>query len=251
MSPKSIAEKVLASPKWPAEWPYSEMDFRRMDESDDKIFYDTPRLCYHIDDAAVAALTQFYKENFKDGEDVLDICSSWVSHYPKEWKGGNVVGLGMNDYELSKNPQLSSYVVKDLNEDPKFPFDDNSFDKVTCVVSVDYLNKPLEVFKEIGRVLRPGGECIISMSNRWYVVINSVGGRINKFVYSHSHVFSFPTKAFQIWLQTNDLEHIFITGSFFHFSGMFDPPSCLDCSPNPGRSDPLFIVKGKRLIRSS
>jgi ubiquinone/menaquinone biosynthesis C-methylase UbiE len=103
----------------------------------------------------------------KEGEDVLDICSSWVSHYPKEWNGGNVVGLGMNEYELSQNPQLSSFVVNDLNKDPVFPFDDASFDKVTCVVSIDYLNKPLEVVKEIGRVLRPGGECYFSMSNRW------------------------------------------------------------------------------------
>jgi SAM-dependent methyltransferase len=167
MSPKSMAEKVLSNPKWPPEWPYSEEDFTRMDETDDSIFYDSPRLCYHIDDAAVSALTKYYTENFKEGEDVLDICSSWVSHYPKEWKGGNVVGLGMNDYELSENPQLSSYVVKDLNEDPTFPFDDDSFDKVTCVVSIDYLNKPFEVIKEVGRVLRPGGECLISMSNRW------------------------------------------------------------------------------------
>lgn len=218
-----MTEKVLENPKWPAEWPYTDLDFKRMDESDDKIFYDTPRLCYHIDDGAVSALTQYYQESLKDGDDVLDICSSWVSHYPKEWKGGNVAGLGMNDYELSQNPQLNSYVVKDLNEDPIFPFEDKSFDKVTCVVSVDYLNKPLEVFKEIGRVLRPGGECIISMSNR-----------------------CFPTKAFQIWLQTNDLEHIFITGSFFHYSGMFDPPTCSDRSPNPGMSDPLFIVKAAR-----
>ena len=117
----------------------------------------------------MSALTKFYAENFKDGDDVLDICSSWVSHYPKDWKGGNVVGLGMNEYELSKNPQLSSFVVADLNKKPVLPFDDASFDKVTCVVSVDYLNKPLEIFKEIGRVLRPGGECFISMSNRWLV----------------------------------------------------------------------------------
>eukprot|EP00428_Durinskia_dybowskii_P012579 CAMPEP_0170215434 /NCGR_PEP_ID=MMETSP0116_2-20130129/7353_1 /TAXON_ID=400756 /ORGANISM="Durinskia baltica, Strain CSIRO CS-38" /LENGTH=221 /DNA_ID=CAMNT_0010466009 /DNA_START=84 /DNA_END=749 /DNA_ORIENTATION=+ len=220
-----MAEKVLENPKFPPEWPYTEMDFRRMDESDDLIFYDSPRLCYHIDDAAVSALTSYYAKNFKDGEDVLDICSSWVSHYPKEWKGGNVVGLGMNEYELSQNPQLSSYVVKDLNKDPVLPFEDASFDKVTCVVSVDYLNKPLQVFKEIGRVLRPGGECLISMSNR-----------------------CFPTKAFQIWLQTNDLEHIFITGSFFHYSGMFEAPSCSDISPNPGRSDPMFVVKGVRKL---
>ena len=171
----SMAEKVLQSPKWPAEWPYSEEDFKRMDESDDAIFYDSPRLCYHIDDAAVSALTQYYSENLKEGEDVLDICSSWVSHYPKDFKGGKVVGLGMNQYELEQNPQLNDFVVKDLNDDPTFPFEDDSFDKVTCVVSIDYLNKPLEVVKEIGRVLRPGGEAIISMSNRWQVINNILG----------------------------------------------------------------------------
>lgn len=156
MSSSSLADQVLANPQWPAAWPYSPDDFERSDESDDGIFYSEPRLVYHIDDAAVTALTDYYATNLQDGQDVLDICSSWVSHYPKDWKGGKVVGLGMNDYELEQNPVLSSYVVKDLNQDPTFPFEDASFDKVTCVVSVDYLNKPLEVFQEIGRVLRPG-----------------------------------------------------------------------------------------------
>lgn len=40
---------------------------------------DSPRLCYHIDDFAVDALTRYYSEALKDGDDVLDICSSWVS----------------------------------------------------------------------------------------------------------------------------------------------------------------------------
>lgn len=218
-----MAEKVLANPQWPPEWPYSDEDFARQDETDDAIFYEPSRLVYHIDDFAVAALTDYYSNNIKDGEDVLDICSSWVSHYPKDWKGGNVVGLGMNEYELSQNPQLSSFDVKDLNKDPTLPYEDNSFDKVTCVVSIDYLNKPKQIFTEIGRVLRPGGECLLSMSNR-----------------------CFPTKAFRIWLQTSDLEHIFIAGSFFHYSGLFEPPKCDDISPNPGRSDPLYIVKAKK-----
>jgi len=222
-STDNLNEKVLQNPKWPPSWPYSDEDFSRMDESDDSVFYESPRLVYHIDDPAVGALTEYYKENIKDGEDVLDICSSWVSHYPKHFKGGNVVGLGMNEYELSQNKQLSSFVVKDLNEDPVFPFDDSSFDKVTCVVSVDYLNKPKEIFNEIGRVLRPGGTCLLSMSNR-----------------------CFPTKAFRIWLNTNDLEHIFIVGSFFQYTGLFGPPSCDDISPNPGRSDPLFIIKATK-----
>lgn len=150
-----------------------------MDESDDSIFYEQPRLVYHIDDPAVAALTNYYAQELKNGQDVLDICSSWVSHYPKDFQGNRVVGLGMNEYELSQNPVLTEFVVRDLNQEPKLPFDDESFDVVTCVVSVDYLNKPLQVFREIQRVLRPGGQCILSMSNR-----------------------CFPTKAFQIWLQT-------------------------------------------------
>jgi SAM-dependent methyltransferase len=219
---KSRAELVLDNPKWPASWPYSEKDFTRMDESRDVIFYDQPRLVTHIDDPCINALTKFYGETLRDGDDVLDICSSWISHYPKTWKGGKVVGMGMNQYELSQNKVLTDYVVKDLNDNPTFPFEDGSFDKVTCVVSIDYLTKPLDVVKEIGRVLKPGGVAIISMSNR-----------------------CFPTKAFQIWLQTNDLEHIFIVGSFFHYSGLFEPPQSYDRSPKPGLSDPLYIVTAK------
>jgi hypothetical protein len=84
-----IAEKVLQSPQWPAEWPYTEQDLSRMDESTDTVFYESPRLVYHIDDAAVTALTDYYGKNLKEGEDVLDICSSWVSHFPADWKGAS------------------------------------------------------------------------------------------------------------------------------------------------------------------
>jgi len=215
-----IAEKVLANPKFPPEWPYTAQDLARSDETDDGIFYQSARLVTHIDDAAIQALSEYYATVFKDGEDVLDICSSWISHYPKDFKGGNVVGLGMNEYELSQNNVLDSYNVKDLNVDPTFPYEDASFDKVTCVVSVDYLTKPKEIFAEIGRVLKPGGMGILSISNR-----------------------CFPTKAWNLWLRTNDLEHVFIAGSFFHYSGLFEPPSCNDISPFPGRSDPMYIIK--------
>ena len=44
LSASSMAEKVLQTPKWPPEWPYSDVDFARMDESDDTVFYDSPRL---------------------------------------------------------------------------------------------------------------------------------------------------------------------------------------------------------------
>ena len=55
-STTSMAEKVLTNPKWPESWPYSKEDFMRMDESSDALFYDQPRLVYHIDDVRVSAL---------------------------------------------------------------------------------------------------------------------------------------------------------------------------------------------------
>ena len=33
----------------------------------------------------------------------------------------------------------------------------------------------------------------------------------------------FPTKAVDIWLRTNDLEHVFVVGSYFHYAGGFKP----------------------------
>jgi ubiquinone/menaquinone biosynthesis C-methylase UbiE len=95
----------------------------------------------------------------------LDLCSSWVSYFP-DGVLGRAVGLGMNKDELKANPHLNEYVVQDLNLVPTLPFPDNSFDYVTCAVSVDYITTPLEVFREIRRVLVPGGTAIMSFSNR-------------------------------------------------------------------------------------
>ena len=177
----------------------------------------------HIDDAAIGALTKYYKSVFTEDASVLDICSSWVSHFPKDVKLGRTVGLGMNAFELSKNVQLTESVTQDLNLNPIFPFKDNEFDFVTCVVSIDYLTRPLEIFSEIRRVLKPNGLAIMSQSNR-----------------------CFPSKAIKIWLETNDAQHIFIIGSYFHFAGGFMPPEGVDISPNPGRSDPMFIIQARK-----
>lgn len=40
----TIFERVLENPKWPPEWPFTEKDFARQDESDDGYFYESPRL---------------------------------------------------------------------------------------------------------------------------------------------------------------------------------------------------------------
>ena len=91
--------------------------FRRIDESPDALFYEVPRFVTHIDDAAIAAVTQLYREYFPAGGAILDLMSSWVSHLPAEVAYRRVVGLGMNAEELAANPRLHTRVVQDLNQD--------------------------------------------------------------------------------------------------------------------------------------
>jgi hypothetical protein len=62
----------------------------------------------HIDDQAIEALTKYYSEvlppSNTPGVAILDMCSSWVSHYPPGYKQEKIVGMGMNEDELKRNP---------------------------------------------------------------------------------------------------------------------------------------------------
>ena len=224
-------------------WPYdaSSSDLRRMDESDDERFYDQPRFVTHIDDAAIASLTEYYRDEFQrilqqekkkargddgssgsgDAIDVLDLCSSWISHLPTDVPLGRVAGVGINEAELAANQQLTEYHVQNLNKKPQLEqFTDNSFDVICNVVSVDYLTKPLEIFREMYRILRPGGVAIVSFSNRM-----------------------FATKAVNVWLQADDIGRLSIVGSYFYHSAPWSLMEAWDLKPEPQKAPERPSVK--------
>src|SRR5947209_4114143 len=142
--------------------------FRRADESPDADFYRAARLVTHIDDAAIDAVTQLYREYFPPGGAVLDLMSSWVSHLPPEVPYARVVGIGMNAQELAENPFLDEWHVRNLNREPCLPFADCEFDGAAICVSIQYLTRPIEVLREVGRVLRPAAPLVITFSNRCF-----------------------------------------------------------------------------------
>lgn len=189
--------------------------FDRTDRSPDGSFYAVDRFVTHIDDAAIAAVGELYRELELTGS-VLDLCSSWISHFQQA--PNELVALGMNASELAGNDMAASWVTHDLNADPILPFDDARFDAVTCAVSVDYLTQPLAVFDEVARVLRPGGVFVCTFSNR-----------------------CFPTKAIHGWLATDDRGRCDIVARYFAHAAKFEPATIEHRNPGaPG--DPLFAV---------
>ncbi|KAK9067335.1 hypothetical protein SSX86_014661 [Deinandra increscens subsp. villosa] len=140
----------------------------KLNISPDRDFYAYPRFVTHVDNTFIQTLTDVYRQRLNPEFQILDLMSSWVSHLPKDVNYNKVVGHGLNAQELAKNPRLDYFVVKDLNQDQQFEFDDASFDAVLCTVSVQYLEQPEKVFAEVFRVLKPGGVFIVSFSNRMF-----------------------------------------------------------------------------------
>ena len=195
--------------------------FRRQDESPDEEFYRTPRIVTHIDERAIAAVTQLYREHFPECGAILDLMSSWISHLPPEVPYSRVVGLGMNASELQRNPRLDGYVIQNLNENPKLPFGDAEFDGCGICVSIDYLTRPVEMLRDLGRVLKPGAPVVITFSNR-----------------------CFPTKAVAAWRALDDTGHMRLVEQYLREAGNWSDVHSLDRSPRHVFSDPLYAVIG-------
>lgn len=193
--------------------------FRKADASPDAAFYVQSRFVTHIDDGAIAAVTALYRELLQPSSDILDLMSSWISHLPPELALRSVTGHGMNATELAANPRLTARLVQDLNADPLLPFATGAFDAALLCVSVQYLQRPVEVFRELRRVLRPGAPFVVSFSNR-----------------------CFPTKAVAIWKALDGTDQQRLVAAYMQQTGFC---GVIGRSATPPRGDPLWSVVGR------
>jgi hypothetical protein len=206
--------------------------FARLDDREDSVFYSTPRLVQHLDATAIRQVTGIYAGFLEDGMQVLDLMSSWVSHLPED-RSLTITGLGMNREELEKNPQLANFGVQDLNTEPALPWPDATFDAAVCTVSIEYLTQPVQVVRELGRVLKPGAPFVIAFSDRW-----------------------FPTKSIGIWNDLHPFERMALVLEYFHRAGNFTDLATESVAgyPRPAddqyadrlpQADPVFAVSGR------
>ena len=203
-------------------------DFKRMDEEIDAQFYTDSRFVTHIDDNAIASLSRYYDTVIPNPLEspasstvapiVLDLCSSWISHYPprveQQAKEGRllVYGQGMNAAELKKNPLFSDansdsthWVVQDLNVDPSISkplsamglkADNQKVSTTTLTVSIDYLTQPHVVLASLREHTVPGGSVHLAISNR-----------------------CFPTKAVRRWMHASEEDRLRMCCEDLHRAG--------------------------------
>jgi len=196
--------------------------FAKIDAEADEIFYEPPRLVCHIDEGAIAALTQFYREVLPAGGVLLDLMSSWVSHLPPEIDYAEVIGHGMNAAELAANPRLSRWFIQNLNRDPVLPLADGSLDAAMICVSIQYLQQPVAVLRELARALRPMAPLVISFSNR-----------------------CFWTKAVAIWRALDDEGHARLVEEYLRRAGFARIETQRLAEWVEDVSDPMTAVVGR------
>ncbi len=193
--------------------------FAKVDPSPDPDFYVQPRFVTHIDDGAIAAVTETYRTLLPANGAILDLMSSWVSHLPPEMTYAQVIGHGLNAEELAANPRLTRWFVQDLNADPVLALQDAHFDGAVLCVSVQYLQRPVDVFQQVARVLRPGAPFVVSFSNR-----------------------CFPTKAVAIWQRLSGPDQQRLVGAYMNAAGFTGIEGRAHA---PAFGDPLWVVIGR------
>ena len=197
--------------------------FEKADPVPDTRFYAQARLVTHIDDAAIAAVTALYRDVLPVGGVVLDLMSSWVSHLPEGVAYAEVIGHGMNADELAANPRLDRWFVQDLNADPVLPLQPASIDAACLCVSVQYLQRPAEVFASLASILRPGAPVAVTFSNR-----------------------CFPTKAVAIWQALDGPDQCRLVELYLRRAGFRQVES--RTLRDGRRSDPLWAVTGHTAV---
>tara|TARA_Y100001978_G_scaffold113782_1_gene101465 strand:+ start:1239 stop:1880 length:642 start_codon:yes stop_codon:yes gene_type:complete len=173
---------------------------QKPDESNDNLFYSTPKFVYHLDSNFRKNLSAQYAEEFKNNCSVLDLMSSWDSYLPKNINYKKVIGHGLNKEELEKNKAFDNYWIQNFNTDQNIPLENKSIDYCLMVAAWQYLQYPEKLSEEISRILKPQGKFIISFSNR-----------------------AFWHKAPNIWSYSNEEERIDYVRNILIANGFIEP----------------------------
>lgn len=235
-------EDVLNNPIWPAKWPYGFEDFRPLDYTRDEMF--NTQAQYQYSQSLIAsdhvtlipgilrlpirrhfilpkdkfALAEHTSQYMFEGAKVLELFSCYESILPPV-ELGPTIGVGWYGDEMECNSVLDDFIEQDITMDPFLPLADNYFDFVVVPAMFQLFQRPLDMFKEINRVLKPGGIAFVGVKLSSWSFLGWKQGRY--------------------YSETNYLEDVLALGSFFHYAGGYSKPESFDLNL------PEFNIVGK------
>lgn len=171
------------------------------DDSPAAVFHAEPRLVTHFDAAGTQAVAGIYGERLPQNGLLLEIGATWKTLLPPRFATQSLVGVGANEQEMLSNGRIDHALVQDLSRETRLPFPDAFFDGAFCTNTVGYLTRPLEVFAEVRRVLKPGAPFVIVWGRR-----------------------GFDTRMVRIWREADDHRRFGIARSYFECSAREGKP---------------------------
>ena len=104
------------------------------------------------------------------GRELLDVaCGQGDFLAYAESRGARITGVDVSDVAVdAAQARLPSATVV-VGDGAQLPFDDDSFDCVTCLGSLEHFPRPDEGAAEIARVLKPSGTAVVFLPNLFFL----------------------------------------------------------------------------------
>lgn len=130
----------------------------------------------------------------------VQIHKGWMGTAQEELVGraSLLIGCDLVQEHIARNPFLTARL---LAGGEHLPLADNSVELVTANMVVEHLPDPVAVFKEVRRVLRPGGRFVFVTPNRTHPVVFA------------SSIILHPAwrRALAVYVERRSEEHVFLT----------------------------------------
>ena len=141
-----------------------------------------------------------------------------------------------------------------LDLDAGLPFKEASFDHVICLEGIEHLENPHRLIREMNRVLKPGGKCVLSTPN-----VLSMRSRISYLLYGYPNYFHLMVDADAVTGKENRIDHInpitFLELRYIAIQNGFEVER-VDTNRLRGKRSPFFSLlkkiismRGKRSAR--
>ena len=96
-----------------------------------------------------------------------------IQEIAKLTPNGFIAGIDLSDVMVKQASKRNAesirlgHVLLQQGAEAPLPFEDNKFDKVFAVNSMQFWSKPMDGLQEIRRVLKPGGRVLITIQPMW------------------------------------------------------------------------------------